>query len=198
MNKCIKLRTITSSDESQVRNYAESCSWRAGKTLASAMEHNEFSDWERIIVAVDNEKICGYCTVSKTDCIPDADCSPYIGFVFVDEEYRGNRLSRQLIEYVVDYIKNIGYNKVHIVSRSRNGERSGNGTACQIGRKTEKTYPYAAGRRNNAGIVFRVQKRNRERKTRFAGQTAGAGCGDGTERKSGRSGEKGRRFFAGI
>ena len=38
-----------------------------------------------------------------------------IGFVFVDEEYRGNRLSQQLIEYVVDYIKNIGYNKVHIV-----------------------------------------------------------------------------------
>lgn len=30
--------------------------------LASAMEHNEFSDWERVIVAVDNEKICGYCT----------------------------------------------------------------------------------------------------------------------------------------
>ena len=68
-----------------------------------------------VIVAVDNEKICGYCTVSKTDCITDADCTPYIGFVFVDEEYRGNRLSQQLIEYVVDYIKNIGYNKVHIV-----------------------------------------------------------------------------------
>lgn len=132
MNKCINLRTITSSDESQVRNYAENCSWRAGKTLASAMEHNEFSDWERVIVAVDNEKICGYCTVSKTDCIPDADCTPYIGFVFVDEEYRGNRLSRQLIEYVVDYIKNIGYDKVHIVSRSRNGKRPGNGTTCQV------------------------------------------------------------------
>lgn len=56
---------ITSSDESQVRNYAESCSWRAGKTLASAMEHNEFSDWERVIVAVDNEKICGYCIRKK-------------------------------------------------------------------------------------------------------------------------------------
>lgn len=65
MNKCINLRTITSSDESQVRNYAESCSWRAGKTLASAMEHNESSDWERVIVAVDNEKICGTVRFQK-------------------------------------------------------------------------------------------------------------------------------------
>ena len=55
--------------------------------------------------------------------------------------------------------------RVYGISRSRNSERSGNGTACQTGRKTEKTYPYAAGRRNNAGIVFRIQKRDRERKT---------------------------------
>lgn len=85
--------------------------------------------------------------------------------------------------------------RVYGISRSRNGERPGNGTACQTGRKTEKTYPYAAGGRNNAGIVFRVQKRNRERKTRFAEQTAGAGCGNGSERKSGRSGEKAEDFL---
>ena len=63
------------------------------------MEHNEFSDWERVIVAVDNEKICGYCTVSKTDCIPDADCTPYIGVAVVEELYvRGLLLN--LIEKV--------------------------------------------------------------------------------------------------
>ena len=115
-------RTITSSDElwCKVRNYADGCSWRAGKTLASAMDHNEFSDWERVIVVVDNEKICGYCTVSKTDCIPDADYTPYIGFIFVGEEYRGNRLSQQLIEHAVDYIKNVGYHRVYIVSDHEN------------------------------------------------------------------------------
>ena len=36
-----------------------------------------------------------------------------------------------------------------------------------------------------------------EKKTRFTEQTAGAGCGNCAERKSGRSGEKGERFFAG-
>ena len=84
------------------------------------MEHNAFSDWERVIIAVEHEKICGYCTVSKTDCIPDVEYTPYIGFLFVGEEYRGNRLSQQLIEYAMEYIKTIGYNKVYIVSDHEN------------------------------------------------------------------------------
>lgn len=40
--------------------------------------------------------------------------------MFVSEEYRGNRLSQQLIQYAIDYIKNIGYNKVYIVSDHEN------------------------------------------------------------------------------
>lgn len=118
----MNFKAIIVSDElwCKVRNYAESCSWGAGKVLANAMDHNGFSDWERVIVAVDNEKICGYCTVSKTDCIPDVDYTPYIGFLFVGKEYRGNRLSQQLIQYAVNYIKSIGYNKVYIVSDHEN------------------------------------------------------------------------------
>ena len=118
----MNFRIITSSDELcyKVRNYAESCSWRAGKTLASAMDNHVFSDWERVIAAVDNENICGYCTVSKTDCIPDVDYTPYIGFMFVGEAYRGNRLSQQLVGVAIDYIKKIGYNSVYIVSDHEN------------------------------------------------------------------------------
>lgn len=44
----------------------------------------------------------------------------YIGFIFVGEEYRGNRLSQQLIRYAIDYIKNIGYNRAYIVSDHEN------------------------------------------------------------------------------
>ena len=115
-------KTITSSDELwyKVRNYAESCSWRAGKALANAMDNNTFQDWERVVVAIDNEKICGYCTVAKTDCIPNVPYTPYIGFVFVDEVYRGNRLSQQLICYAMDYLKSVGFKKVYLVSDHEN------------------------------------------------------------------------------
>ena len=62
----INFKAITSSDElwRKVRNYAESCSWRVGKALASRMDNNGFSDWERVIAAKDGEKICGYCMAS--------------------------------------------------------------------------------------------------------------------------------------
>ena len=118
----MNFKTITSSDElwCSVRNYAENCSWRAGKALANAMDHNAFNDWERVIVALDNEKICGYCTVSKTDCIPDVYYTPYIGYMFVDEKCRGNRISQKLIQYAIEYIKKVGFDKVYIVSDHQN------------------------------------------------------------------------------
>lgn len=79
--------------------------------------------------------------------------------------YNAYRRPKIIVEDPNDKIRNKLKDFNFLLSRSRNGERPGNGTACQTGRKTEKTYPYAAGGRNNAGIIFRVQKRNRERKT---------------------------------
>jgi len=80
------------------------------------MNNNEFQDWERVIVALDDGKICGFCTVAKTDCIPNVVYTPYIGYMFVDELCRGNRLSQQLILYAMNYLKSIGFDKVYLVS----------------------------------------------------------------------------------
>ena len=115
-------KTITSSDEmwSKARDYAENCSWGAGRSLADAMDNNLFTEWERVIIALDNNKICGYCTAAKTDCIPDVSYTPYIGYLFVDEAYRGNRLSQELIRYSMDYLKSVGFDRVHIVSDHEN------------------------------------------------------------------------------
>lgn len=48
--------------------------------------------------------------------IPDVHYTPYIGYMFVDEIYRGNRLSQQLILYAMNYFKSVGFDKVYIVS----------------------------------------------------------------------------------
>lgn len=115
-------QSITASDElwCKVRNYAENCSWKAGKVLANTMDSNAFQDWERVIVALDNGKICGYCTAAKTDCIPNVPYTPYIGFMFVDEAYRGNRLSQQIISYAMGYLKSVDFDKVYLVSDHEN------------------------------------------------------------------------------
>ncbi len=116
------LKMITSADKmwNKVRDYAENCSWGAGRSLANAMDNNLFTEWERVVVDLYNQRICGYGRVARTDCIPDVCYTPYIGYLFVDEEYRGNRLSQKLIQYAMDYLRSTGFDKVHIVSDHEN------------------------------------------------------------------------------
>ncbi|MDE7209922.1 MAG: GNAT family N-acetyltransferase [Lachnospiraceae bacterium] len=118
----LEFKMVTSSDGMwrKARDYAKNCSWRAGESLADAMDNGVFAEWERVIVALDKERICGYCTVAKTDCIPDVCYTPYIGYLFVDEEYRGNRLSQKMIQYSMNYLKSVGFDRVYIISDHEN------------------------------------------------------------------------------
>lgn len=60
--------------------------------------------------------IAEYCTFAKTDCIPDLPYTPYIRYMFVEEQYRGNRLSVKLISSVLRYAKEHGFEKVYLIS----------------------------------------------------------------------------------
>lgn len=98
-------------------SFARSCSWKAGAYLAERMEKNAFLDWERVIVAVEEGRIAGFCTFSERDELPEAyDCSPFIGFVFVDEPYRGRRISEKMIQRILGYAKALGFDSVYIMS----------------------------------------------------------------------------------
>lgn len=104
----------------EVIQFAENCSWRAGKSLAALMKENQFLDWERVFVACVEGKIVGYCTFAQKDELPEKyDFSPFIGFVFVDEKYRGNRISEQMINSVIAYAVKLGFEKAYIMSGER-------------------------------------------------------------------------------
>lgn len=107
---------ITDVKWQQLIEYAEVCSWIAGKSLAVTMRDNGFEDWEGVFVAMSNDNIVGYCTVNKSDYIPNVNYSPYISFVFVDENFRGNRISEKLILYASEYLSQVGFHQVYIVS----------------------------------------------------------------------------------
>lgn len=112
----IKVITSLDSEWKKVISYAEDCSWSAGKNLSIIMKKELFTEWERVLVAIENDEIAGYCTVSKTDCIPNVEYTPYIGFMFVGEEYRGHRLSQKLIQNAIKYLKDLGFEKAYLVS----------------------------------------------------------------------------------
>lgn len=114
----MEIQIITSSDMlwEQVITYAENCSWRAGKFLAGHMRHGGFHGWERVLVAVEDREIAGYCTVCEKDVIPDLPYTPFICSLFVGEPYRGVRLSQRLIEAAVAYICTLGFDAAYLFS----------------------------------------------------------------------------------
>ena len=118
----MRFELLTDSSERwlSLAEYAESCSWQAGSALARAMRNGEFSEWERVLAALDGDDFCGYCTITKRDCIPDVPYTPYIGFLFVDEGHRGRRLSQQIIGYAMNYLKSLGFPAVYLVSDHEN------------------------------------------------------------------------------
>ncbi len=69
-------------------SFAAKCSWKAGHYLSQKMANNEFHEWERV----------------------------FIGFVFVGEQYRGKRLSQLLIDNTASYARELGYQKIYIMS----------------------------------------------------------------------------------
>ena len=98
-------------------SFAQSCSWKAGPVLAERMKENAFQNWERVIVAVENDGIVGFCTFTEKDELPEEyGYSPFIGFMFVDERYRGNRISEAMIRRVLSYAESIGFRTVYIMS----------------------------------------------------------------------------------
>lgn len=94
--------------------FAENCSWIAGPHLAECMRKNEFRDWESVFVSIIDDKIVGYCTIAEKDFYPENRYSPWISSVFVDEKFRGNRISKKMIEEVLKYAKTIGFKKAYI------------------------------------------------------------------------------------
>ena len=50
---------LTSSDDmwKEVSQFAQNCSWKAGKSLSQNMSNHTFTDWERVIVALHENDI---------------------------------------------------------------------------------------------------------------------------------------------
>lgn len=99
---------------------AEQCSWAAGPNLAKKMRSNDFQDFECPFAAIEQDKVVGFCTIAKNDFIPECEYTPWIGFVFVDENYRGKRISQRMIEKVLSYAKSSGFGKVYICTGEDN------------------------------------------------------------------------------
>jgi GNAT superfamily N-acetyltransferase len=100
----------------KTKAFAKNCSWVAGPRLNNLMETYAFKDWERVFIILLGDQVIGFSTFTEIDCIPNSDYSPFIGFVFVAETYRGNRLGMKMVESIIGYAKSIGFKNVYVAS----------------------------------------------------------------------------------
>jgi GNAT superfamily N-acetyltransferase len=104
----------------QVIVFASQCPWMGGPSLAKRMRNNGFADWERVCAAVMDDRVVGFSLFCEKGGMPaEYDYTPFIASVFVDENYRGRRISQQMIECIMKYAKEIGYQTVYLKSAHR-------------------------------------------------------------------------------
>jgi predicted GNAT family N-acyltransferase len=64
------------------------------------MKQYDFYNWECLIVGFDlDHRLISFCTLTKTDSIKINDYSVFIGYVFVNEDIRGNRISEKMLKF---------------------------------------------------------------------------------------------------
>ncbi|HIV80723.1 MAG TPA: GNAT family N-acetyltransferase [Candidatus Avanaerovorax faecigallinarum] len=100
-------------------DFAEECSWAAGKHVAQLLRENRFGDGEAFFAAVEGGRILGYCTLLKEDYFSENRYTPWISSVFVTEEARGDKISFQMVETAVSYARSRGFREVYIPSETK-------------------------------------------------------------------------------
>src|SRR5215469_3572301 len=112
----MEIKQVIYKDENwdKLIDFVKNSSWRESPIISQNWEENNYLEWERIFVAIEDNNIVGHCSLNNKDSIPDIEYKPYIQSVFVNEQFRGNRLSEKLISSAISYAKTLGFEKVYI------------------------------------------------------------------------------------
>lgn len=94
------------------------CDWSAARFLAELLVKGTFEatlgGWGQLFLLMDGEKIVSFATLTGQDAIRDESLTPWIGFVFTQPEYRGNRYSQQVLAHAEAAAAKLGYGKVYL------------------------------------------------------------------------------------
>ena len=97
--------------------FVKSFSWEEIKEhTIRVIKDWEFEEWETPFVAMTDGRIIGMVTLMKTDYYPLPEIYPWVSTLFVSEEYRGNRISKRLIDFANEYANSIGFDTTYIPS----------------------------------------------------------------------------------
>ena len=98
-------------------SFVEVFSWDAVKEhLLEVLHAWEYTEWETPFVAMLNGQIVGIASIMKTDYYPLPEIYPWVSCIFVEEAYRGHRISEKLITFANEYAKEKRFDRTYISS----------------------------------------------------------------------------------
>lgn len=90
--------------------------WKAAKYLAKKMKNYDFKEWEGIVISENNDQIVGFCSFVLKDIV-DLAYSPYIAIVYVDPNFRGIGISKELVKFAEKQLLKVGFQSIYIVTQ---------------------------------------------------------------------------------
>ncbi|WP_301389714.1 GNAT family N-acetyltransferase [Enterococcus entomosocium] len=90
--------------------------WKAAKYLAKKMKNYDFKEWEGIVISENNDQIVGFCSFVLKDIV-DLAYSPYIAIVYVDPNFRGIGISKELVKIAEKQLLKMGFQSIYIVTQ---------------------------------------------------------------------------------
>ena len=92
--------------------------WSAAKFLSGLLRESQLlktlGNGAELYITADGEKLVSFAVLSPKDAINDDSLTPWIGFIYTAPEYRGNRESGRLIDYLCEIARDKDYKKVYL------------------------------------------------------------------------------------
>ncbi|MBU5439178.1 GNAT family N-acetyltransferase [Tissierella sp. MSJ-40] len=118
MNRDYKIISVNENQKLKQRllDYVKTSGWRVFPFFKEQLEIglDSIDGVQQTFILMRKTKIIGFCQFIKYESINNQSLTPWISTLFIDEEYRGNRLSGLLIENARNYAKKLGYEKLYL------------------------------------------------------------------------------------
>ena len=101
-------------------NEINECDWNAGKTLHDLLKQGKLrterciGEDARLYLITEGDILCGFCTLSANDDIPDTKLTPWVGFVYIFPKWRGQHLFGSLLAHAIEQARTDGYGSIYI------------------------------------------------------------------------------------
>ena len=92
--------------------------WNAGPFLAKMLTDGTFfetvGEGSEVLLLTDGDVLVSYCTFSKFDDIQPTELTPWIGFVYTFEKFRGHRYAGKLFREAERLAKERGVKEIYL------------------------------------------------------------------------------------